>query len=75
VSKRLIDVVIARWIVNFIRYGEGEGEGEGEMERERKVLGPGWAESLFFFGLGLGTGMYRTGFASLACLSLETLPR
>jgi hypothetical protein len=53
VSKRLIDVVIARWIVNFIRYGEGEGEGEGEMERERKVLGPGWAESLFFLALAL----------------------
>jgi hypothetical protein len=45
VLKRVIDVVIARRIVNFIRYEEGEGE----MERERKVLGPGWAESLFFF--------------------------
>lgn len=32
-SKRVIDVVIARWFVRFIRYEERE------MERERKVLG------------------------------------
>ena len=54
VSKRMIDVVIARWFVSFIRFEEGEGE--GEMERERKVLGPdlAWlgglrAFPLFFF--------------------------
>ena len=50
----MIDVVIARWFVSFIRFEEGEGE--GEMERERKVLGPdlAWlgglrAFPLFFF--------------------------
>jgi hypothetical protein len=37
--ERVIDVVIARWFVSFMRYEE--------MERGRKVLGPGWAESFF----------------------------